>query len=79
MEKLSALLNITDVLTMNSEIVLQAIQSGFHDFEDALKNYSAQQSGEVGIIITRNVNDYKTSTFALKSPESFLRMHQVGE
>lgn len=79
MEKLSALLSITDVLTMNREIVLQAIHSGFQDFEDALQNYSAMHGGEVGIIITRNVNDYKTSSLAVKSPESFLRMHRAME
>jgi predicted nucleic acid-binding protein len=79
MEKLSALLSITDVLTMNREIVLQAIHSGFQDFEDALQHFSALQGGDVAIIITRNVNDYKTSSLAVKSPDSFLRMHRAAE
>ena len=78
-EKLSALLSITDVLTMNREIVIQALYSGFQDFEDALQNYSAQQANGVGIVITRNVNDYKTSSLSVKTPESFLRMLSASE
>jgi predicted nucleic acid-binding protein len=78
-EKLSALLSITDVLTMNREIVNQALYSGFQDFEDALQNYSAQQADGVGIVITRNVNDYKTSSLSVKTPESFLRMLSASE
>jgi predicted nucleic acid-binding protein len=78
-EKLSALLSITDVLTMNREIVNQALYSGFQDFEDALQNYSAQQAEGVGIVITRNVNDYKTSSLSVKTPESFMRMLSASE
>ena len=78
-EKLSALLSITDVLTMNREIVNQALYSGFQDFEDALQNYSAQQADGVGIVITRNVNDYKTSSLSVKTPESFLSMLNASE
>ncbi len=78
-EKLSALLSITDVLTMNREIVNQALYSGFQDFEDALQNYSAQQADGVGIVITRNVNDYKTSSLSVKTPESFLSMLSAAE
>ena len=78
-EKLSALLSITDVLTMNREIVNQALYSGFQDFEDALQNYSAQQADGVGIVITRNVNDYKTSSLSVKTPESFLSMLSASE
>jgi len=78
-EKLSALLSITDVLTMNREIVNQALYSGFQDFEDALQNYSAQQADGVGIVITRNVNDYKTSSLSVKTPESFLKMLCASE
>jgi predicted nucleic acid-binding protein len=78
-EKLSALLSITDVLTMNREIVNQALYSGFQDFEDALQNYSAQQADGVGIVNTRNVNDYKTSSLSIKTPESFLKMLSSSE
>jgi primase-polymerase (primpol)-like protein len=56
-----------------------ALDQGWRDFEDALQNYSAQQAAGVGIVITRNVNDYKTSSLSVKTPESFLRMLSSSE
>ena len=44
-QKLSQLLTIVDVLLMDKDIVLQALGSGFKDFEDALQNFAAIQSG----------------------------------
>ena len=41
--------------------------------EDALQNFSAQNSGEIKVIITRNIKDYKTSNLSIMTPETYLK------
>ena len=71
-EKLTQLLSITDVLSMDRIVVLHAINSGFSDFEDALQHSSAIHNANVDAIITRNVKDFKRSEIAVLTPEIFL-------
>jgi predicted nucleic acid-binding protein len=71
-EKLTQLLSITDVLAMNRNVVFQALNSGFKDFEDALQHFSALHDKSVEAIITRNIKDYKLSEIAVLTPENFL-------
>ena len=46
-EKLTQLLSITDILAMDQNIVLLALNSGFKDFEDALQHFSAVQDKSI--------------------------------
>ena len=71
-DKLKQLLNLVDVLSMDKQTVLSAIYSDFKDFEDALQNYSAENSAEVNIILTRNGKDFKKSKLAILTPEMYL-------
>lgn len=71
-EKLSQLMTIIDVLIMDREVVLQALNSNFKDFEDALQNFAAIKSGEIEAILTRNVKDYTLSEISVFTPESYL-------
>ena len=72
-EKLKQLLMIMGVLTMDKEIIIKALNSSFKDFEDALQNYSAAQSGKIEVIVTRNTKDFKNSTLGIMTPESYLK------
>lgn len=72
-EKLSLLLNFTGVLAMDKNTVLQALGSGFNDFEDALQNFAAIKSGFIDVIITRNVKDYVKSDIGVMLPENYLK------
>jgi len=76
-EKLTQLLSITDILTMDRNIVLLALNSGFKDFEDALQHFSAVQDKRIEAIITRNIKDYKLSEIAVLTPENFLAAWNV--
>ncbi|MCL6219586.1 hypothetical protein L1967_14920 [Zunongwangia sp. M21534] len=58
---------------MDKEVVLGALNSKFKDFEDALQNFSAVENGEITIILTRNVKDYKKSELAVLTPETYLQ------
>lgn len=72
-EKLSQLMTIMDILSMDREIVIQALSSNFKDFEDALQNFSATKSGFIDIILTRNVKDFSKSSIGVLTPESYLK------
>ncbi|MCB4235662.1 PIN domain-containing protein [Kaistella anthropi] len=76
-ENLKMLLNIIDVITTNKDTVLDALHSEFKDFEDALQNFSAQNSNEIKVIITRNSKDYKTSNLAIMEPETYINLVKI--
>lgn len=65
-------MNIIDVAIINREAVLDALNSEFKDFEDALQNFSAQNTKEIQVIVTRNFEDYKTSSLSVMTPETYL-------
>ena len=72
-DKLNQLLNIIDVTEMNKNVVLKSLNSNFRDFEDALQNFSAVENGNIKVILTRNVKDFKHSELAILTPESYLK------
>lgn len=72
-DSLKMLMNFLEVSKINKNIVLEALNSDFKDFEDALQNYSAQQEKGLNLIITRNIKDYKNSRLAVMTPEDYLK------
>lgn len=71
MEKLSQLAKLIDIITLSKASVLQALDSKFGDFEDALQHYAAL-SENVKTIVTRNVKDFKNSELAVLTPDQYL-------
>lgn len=72
-EKLKQLLHIIDIVEMDKNAVRNALNSDFKDIEDALQNFSAIENGQVKIILTRNVKDFKKSELAILTPEVYLK------
>ena len=72
-EKIKQLLTIIEIVEMNKEVVLNALNSGFNDFEDALQNFSAVENGQIKIILTRNIKDFNKSELAILTPETYLK------
>jgi|SRR5690606_8642978 predicted nucleic acid-binding protein len=72
-ERLKQLLNIVEVAEMDKEVVLDALNSKFKDFEDALQNFAARNSNEIQIILTRNIKDFQNSSLAIITPEMYLK------
>lgn len=72
-EKLKTLLLLIDILTVDKNVLLIALNSDFKDFEDALQNYAAEINGEIDTIITRNTKDYKKSRLVVLKPEEYLK------
>ena len=73
---LKVLMKFIEVTPTNKNSVLDALNSDFKDFEDALQNFSAQNSEEIKVIITRNIKDYKTSKLSIMTPEIYLKSIQ---
>jgi predicted nucleic acid-binding protein len=72
-DHLRKLLSILETATMNKQIVLNALNSNFIDFEDALQNYTADFQNEIQVIVTRNTKDFKTSRLSVMAPETYLK------
>lgn len=72
-EKLKQLLSIVEIVEMDKSVIMQALNSKFKDFEDALQNYAAENSDAITIILTRNTKDYQKSKLAIFSPEIYLK------
>ncbi len=72
-EKLKQLLIIINIADINKVVILNALNSKFKDFEDALQNYSAIENGSIRLILTRNLKDYKKSEIGVMTPELYLR------
>lgn len=72
-EKIKQLLSIIDIVKMDKYVVLNALNSEFKDFEDALQNFSAIENGEIRIILTRNIKDFSKSKLAVLTPETYLK------
>ncbi len=72
-ERLKQLLTIIDIAEMDKTVVLNALNSQFKDFEDALQNFSAIGKGKIKVILTRNIKDFKRSTLAIMTPEMYLK------
>ncbi|MBF4471856.1 type II toxin-antitoxin system VapC family toxin [Flavobacterium sp. HJJ] len=70
---LKKLLKIVDVVVIDKTAVIEALNSDFKDFEDALQNYSVENKNDIKVIVTRNIKDYKMSKLSIMTPETFLK------
>ncbi len=75
-EKLKMLLKIIDIIITDKKTIEDALNSEFKDFEDALQNFSAQNTNEIKVIVTRNAKDYKTSKLSVMNPVTYLKTIQ---
>lgn len=73
-----ALRLLRDVFTpadLTSQVINQAMDSGFADFEDAVQFYSAARA-QAECIITRDVDHFPRAHPPVLSPAEFLAVHQ---
>ena len=72
-EKLTQLITITEVLITDKDVILKALNSNFKDFEDALQNFSVELNGQIDVIITRNIKDFKNCSLGVMTPGNYLK------
>ncbi len=65
------LLSFVEVVSGDTDLAIEAIRSGFSDFEDALQRVCARRF-KADFIVTRNVKDYKLSEVKAVLPSDFI-------
>jgi predicted nucleic acid-binding protein len=70
--QLSSLLEILQISQIPKNVIFEAINSEFKDFEDALQNFSAENEN-IKILVTRNIKDYKKSRLTIATPKVYLK------
>jgi predicted nucleic acid-binding protein len=71
-EKLAELTVFLKIINVSEKVIIAALHSQFRDFEDAIQYQSAQSIEKIGVIITRNIKDYKKAEIPVMTPETFL-------
>ena len=77
-EKLAQLLSFVGVVQMDGNVIKLALKSDFTDFEDALQNFAAVQQGEINVILTRNLKDYRKSKIGVMTPENYINSKKLS-
>ncbi|MFG0249803.1 MAG: type II toxin-antitoxin system VapC family toxin [Phycisphaeraceae bacterium JB051] len=73
---IKSLRDIFEIVEVDAQIINQAIDSGFKDFEDGIQHACAVRAGAQAII-TRNLADFKKSEVPVLAPNVYLAT--VGE
>ena len=73
-KKLNQLMTLVDMILIDKNTILKAMNSKFKDFEDAIQNYACESHGEIDLILTRNTKDYRKSEISVLTPEQYYKM-----
>jgi len=68
------LLTCADACKVDKGTLLEAISSGFTDFEDAVQSFAAVESA-VEVILSRNKDDFGSSSLTVLTPIEFVEDH----
>lgn len=71
--KLDNLSRLLSLLKVDGQIIRNAINSGFPDFEDSIQYFCASGFKKIEVIITGNTGDYKNSELPVMTPGDFLK------
>lgn len=74
-EILKDLANLLNILKVDEDSILQALNSEFKDFEDAIQYFSVMDYKSIDIIVTRNIKDYKHSDLPVMSPDTLIKTY----
>ena len=62
---------LVNVVSVNDKIIELALSSDFKDFEDAIQYFAAVENN-IGILLTRNLKDYRQARVSIMTAEDFL-------
>ena len=66
-----SLVKVLEIVGVEKRIIMDALNSDFSDFEDAIQAFSAN-AYSLDIIITRNIKDFKNSPVKVIKPKEFI-------
>lgn len=70
-EKVGDLLRLFDVAPVNRQVLVEAADLGFADYEDAVLHSAARTAGVEGLV-TRNTADFRASSLSVYTPTELL-------
>lgn len=68
------LIEIINVLSVSKSDILNAVNSNFRDFEDAIQHSVALTDNNIKSILTRNIKDYTKAKIAVFTPEMLIQI-----
>lgn len=68
---IKSLTELFEILSVDRNVILEALNSNDYDFEDSVQSMAANYNG-VKIIITRNVKDFNQDEIYACTPKEFL-------
>ena len=72
---LKDLAGVLNILKVDEDSIIKALNSDFKDFEDAIQYYTASDHKRIDLIVTRNIKDYKQSTLPVMTPDTLLKTY----
>ena len=66
------------MIPMDKQVIKSALTSDFNDFEDALQNFAAIHYGDINVILTRNIKDFKKIKIGVMTPEDYIYIKMVS-
>ncbi|MDP3914215.1 MAG: PIN domain-containing protein [Bacteroidota bacterium] len=69
---LISLIQILEVIGIDKDIVIQALESDMPDFEDAIQVFASKMNS-IDLVITRNVPDFELSGLKVMTPQVFIQ------
>jgi predicted nucleic acid-binding protein len=69
---LISLIQILEVIGIDKDIVIQALESDMPDFEDAIQVFASKMNS-IDLVITRNVSDFELSGLKVMTPQVFIQ------
>ena len=70
-------MSLFQIASVGRAVLVAALSSEFSDFEDGVLHAAAKEAGVQGIV-TRNLQDFKTSALPVYSPDEVLGLLKVG-
>lgn len=71
------MIQILEIVGVDKDIVIQALESEMADFEDAIQVFSAK-SNLIDLVITRNVADFASSGMKAMTPQEFIQKFDIS-
>lgn len=79
LEVVESLTEMTEIEGTTKKEIIQALKNDFTDYEDSIQYSSAITIKDLDVIITRNIKDYRSSSIAVMTPLSFLKLKENNE
>lgn len=70
------LIQILEVIGIDKDIVIQALESDMPDFEDAIQVFASKMNS-IDLVITRNVLDFDLSGLKVLTPQEFIQKFDI--